>query len=85
MAGEHEDATSREQTSSASKRWSVVRHRLLPVIRGAAFWAAIVLPWIVLGLLFTGIATEEPGLFTGIVLLNLGAAVVGGEYEGARL
>jgi hypothetical protein len=55
------------------------------MVRGVGFWAAIVLPWIALGLLFTGIATEEPGLFTGIVLGNLVAAVVGGEYEGARL
>ena len=85
MASEREDAASREPTGRSPDRRSLVRRRLLPMVRGVGFWAAIVLPWIALGLLFTGIATEEPGLFTGIVLGNLVAAVVGGEYEGARL
>lgn len=77
----------REQAPSGSRMpwlWHSLRaahRRLRPAFLLVAFWGAIFLPWVVLSLLFTGIPADEPWLFTGVVIMNLAAAVVGGKYE----
>jgi hypothetical protein len=45
------------------------------------FWAAIVLPFVLLGLLGAGIAQQSPALLSGLVGANIGALVLGKEYN----
>jgi len=80
MEREREQAPNKRQPGPF-ERVKVARKRLQPVFHGVAFWGAILLPWVVIGLLFTGFAVDEPELFTGVVTLNLVSAVVGGKYE----
>jgi hypothetical protein len=81
MESEREQATGDNQSLTVWNRVSTARRRVTPVLLGVAFWSAIVLPWVVIALLYTGFAVEEPGLFTGLVMLNLTSAIVGGKYQ----
>jgi hypothetical protein len=81
MAREREQATSEKQSLTTRNRIAGASRRLTPVLLAVAFWSAILLPWIVIGLLYTGFAMDEPGLFTGLVILNLVSAIVGGKYQ----
>jgi len=54
------------------------------VISGAAFWASIALPLVVLVALLSGVATAVPLVFVGLVLLNVCCAVLGHSYTPTR-
>jgi hypothetical protein len=81
MEREREQATGENQPSPVWGRLSAARRQLVPVVRGVAFWSAILLPWVVIALLYTGFAMNEPELFTGLVVLNVVSAVAGGKYQ----
>lgn len=51
-----------------------------PVVRAAAFWGAICLPWIALFLLFTGLATSHPIIFTLVVVAASVATLAGHDH-----
>lgn len=53
---------------------------LVPAARAAAFWGAVCLPWIALFLLFTGVATRYPVLFTLVVAAAFVAAIAGHNH-----
>lgn len=53
---------------------------LAPVFRATAFWVAVALPWIALGLLFTGVATDRPVFFVLLVLVAFLSAFVGRDH-----
>jgi len=53
-------------------------------ISGAAFWASIPLPLVILAVLLSGVATTAPGALVGLVVLNVGCAVLGHSYSPPR-
>jgi len=56
---------------------------LLSPIKRIAFWTAIVLPFLHLSLLVTGLETQSTVLaFVGLVVLNVFALVVGHPHGG---
>lgn len=60
---------------------STLRTAVQYPLRLLGFWAAIVLPFVLLGLLSAGIAQQSPGLLTGVVGTNVAALVLGKEYN----
>jgi len=52
-------------------------------VRRLAFWAAVILPFVLVVLVVSGMETRlETTLFTGLLALNGIAVVVGHEHEG---
>lgn len=49
-------------------------------ISGAAFWASIPLPLVILAVLLSGAATTAPLALVGLVLLNVCCATLGHTY-----
>jgi len=54
------------------------------VVTGAAFWASIPLPLVVLAALLSGVATAAPLAFVGLVLVNVCCAALGHTYTPAK-
>lgn len=50
-------------------------------LRAIGFWTAVVLPFVLLTLIATGIAQQSPLLLTGLVTANVTALVVGRDYK----
>jgi hypothetical protein len=46
-------------------------------VQALGFWAAVVLPFVTLVLLFTGAGLERPSLLAGLLLLNVVGLVLG--------
>lgn len=56
--------------------------RLPTALKAAAFWAAVILPFVALGLLASGLETStEYVLLVGLLLVNVFALVVGHDYR----
>lgn len=53
-------------------------------VAGAAFWASIPLPLVILATLVTGAVTTAPLLVVGLVLLNVLCAAIGHTYSPNR-
>lgn len=51
------------------------------LLSGAAFWASIPLPLIILTLLVTGVVNTAPLLVGGLVLVNICCAALGHTYS----
>lgn len=58
-----------------------VRNVLELPVRAAGFWTAVVVPFVLLGLLATGIAQQSPLLLSGLVGANLLGLVLGKDYK----
>lgn len=54
---------------------------LNPAVRFVGFWSAILLPFVVLGLLAGGAPQQSPLLFVGLLAANVVALVVGNGYK----
>jgi hypothetical protein len=50
-------------------------------VRAVGFWTAVLLPFVLLGLIAAGVAQQSPLLFTGLVTANVTALVVGRDYK----
>lgn len=50
-------------------------------IQAIGFWTAVVLPFVLLALIVTGIAQQSPLLLTGLVIANVTGLIVGREYK----
>lgn len=50
-------------------------------VRAIGFWTAVLLPFVLLALVATGIAQQSPLLLTGLVVANVAALVVGRDYK----
>lgn len=50
-------------------------------LRLIGFWSAIVLPFVLLGLLAAGVAQGSPALLAGLVGANIAGLVLGREYN----
>jgi hypothetical protein len=60
---------------------STLRAAIEYPLRALAFWAAVVLPFVLLGTLVVGIAQQSPAVLTGLVSANVAALVLGKEYN----
>lgn len=55
--------------------------RLLPAVRVAGFWSAVVLPFILAGLVVTGAAVEYPVAVGMLLAMNVLGLAVGREHN----
>ncbi|MDS0284630.1 hypothetical protein [Haloarcula onubensis] len=53
-------------------------------LSGAAFWASIPLPLVILAVLLSGVATAAPAVLVGLVVLNVCCAALGHSYTPTR-
>lgn len=54
---------------------------LEPPIRVVGFWTAVVVPFVILGLLASGAAQQSPHLVVGLLVANVAGLVVGKDYN----
>lgn len=47
----------------------------------AGFWTAVLLPFVLLGLVVVGIAQQSPWLLTGLVSANVAGLVLGKDHR----
>lgn len=57
------------------------RRAALAPIRFAGFWSAVLLPMVLAPLLFSGVASQHLLQFTGLLALNVVAAIAGRNYR----
>lgn len=50
-------------------------------LRVIGFWAAVVLPFVILSLLALGVAQQSPALLTALVSANVAGLVLGQDYK----
>lgn len=70
-----------DSTADAKYGASTLRTAVEYPLRLVGFWAAVVLPFVLLGLIALGIAQQSPALLTGLVSANVAALVLGREYN----
>lgn len=70
-----------DSTAGSEYSRSVLRAAVEPPLRALAFWAAVVLPFVLLSLVALGVAQQSPALLTGLVTANVAALVFGKEYN----
>ncbi|WP_336328756.1 hypothetical protein [Halovenus sp. HT40] len=70
-----------DSTADTEYSASTLRTAVEYPLRLVGFWAAVVLPFVLLGLLALGIAQQSPALLTGLVSTNVAALVLGREYN----
>jgi len=58
-----------------------LQRTLEPALEFAGFWAAVVLPFVTLGLLATGLAGQPPLPPGGLLATNVAALVLGKDYK----
>jgi hypothetical protein len=77
-ASPYSDAAARTRQRSVASPL----HRLVgSAIRFVGFWAAIVLPFVLLTLTATGVATQHPAVAAGLVVGNLAGLRLGRNYN----
>lgn len=50
-------------------------------IRFVGFWTAVVVPFVLAGLVAAGVAQQSPALLTGLVAANVAGLVLGKDYK----
>lgn len=72
-----------ESAAGTSQRTGVpaIDHTLRPAIQFAGFWAAVVLPFVLLALITSGHVTQHPSLAAGVVAGNLLGLLLGRGYK----
>lgn len=50
-------------------------------IRFLAFWTAVVVPFVLLGLIAVGLAQQSPLLLGGLLTANVSGLVIGRDYK----
>lgn len=76
---EEREANTGREVPGAREYSSLGQHleTAAPAARAMSFWSAVCLPWVALVLLFTGVATSYPYLFTLLLVATFVAAVFG--------
>lgn len=69
-------ATSRQSVDSAD-----LRAHFRPAVHFVGFWTAVLLPFVLLTLLASGVIVELPFVAGGLLAVNLAGLVLGREYE----
>ncbi len=70
--------------SAASTRWlpaASIERVLRSPVQFVGFWAAIVLPFVLVAMLATGQATQHPSLAGGLLASNLAGLLLGRGYN----
>jgi hypothetical protein len=74
-----------ESDSGASLRRRVAAWPLqtlcLPAIRFAGFWTAVLLPFVLMAVLVSGLAAQSPSLVGGLLACNVAGLVLGRNYN----
>lgn len=70
-----------DSTASSEHSHSTLRAAVEYPLRALGFWAAVVLPFVLLGLIVAGIAQTSPVLMTGLVGANIAGLLLGREYN----
>lgn len=74
-------STSPIGSKSVPKLGAQPRRALELPMRFVGFWTAILVPFVLLGLIASGAALQSPGLFAGLLGANLAGLVVGRNYK----
>lgn len=69
-------ATSRQPVDSAG-----LHTHVRPVIHCAGFWTAVLLPFVLVTLLASGVIVEQPFVAGGLLAVNLAGLVLGRDYK----
>ncbi|WP_262177225.1 hypothetical protein [Haloarcula laminariae] len=78
----HEPSTTRLPARAADVDALVGKART--AVSGAAFWASIPLPLVILAALLSGVATAAPLVLVALVVLNVCCAAIGHSYTPTR-
>lgn len=71
-----------ESAAGAQQRSEVqILDRALQPVRFAGFWAAVVLPFVLLALVASGYATQHPDVAFGLIAGNFIGLLVGRGYK----
>ena len=71
----------RAVTSRQSLGDTALQTHFRPVVRCVAFWTAVLLPFVLVTLLASGVIVEWPFVAGGLLAVNLAGLVVGHEYN----
>lgn len=73
----------RSESAAGTRRPGVqsVERALLPVVQFVGFWTAVVLPFVLLALVATGYALQQPAVAGGLVAGNLAGLLLGRGYK----
>jgi hypothetical protein len=80
MSGEHRTRPRKQVHRSLSALLSRYYGVTPPQVRAVPFWLTVCLPWAILLLTVTGIASNRPDLLAGLVGATLLCAVLGRGY-----
>lgn len=70
-----------DSTAGSEHSHSTLRAAVEYPLRALGFWTAIVVPFVLLGLIVAGIAQTSPVLMTGLVGANIAGLLLGREYN----
>lgn len=62
-------------------RARTIQQRCLPALRFAGFWMAVLLPFVLTGLLASGYVSQYPRLVGGLLALNFLGLVLGRNHN----
>lgn len=72
------------ESTAGTQQWTEalsVDRTVRPVVEFAGFWAAVLLPFVLLALVATGQAAQEPTVASGVVAGNLVGLLLGRGYK----
>lgn len=76
------NASQLDSKSLPSPRWIGRQRRVLELpLQFVGFWTAILVPFVLLGLLASGVAQQSPLLLTALLAANFVGLVVGRNYK----
>lgn len=58
-----------------------LQESLVPPVQFLGFWTAVVVPFMLLGLITAGLATEYPLVLVGLLAVNVVGLVLGKEHN----
>lgn len=74
-------ASASEYDSLPRPAGSALRTGIVRPLQFVGFWTAVVSPFVLVGLVVRGLATQHPLLWTGLLAANLVGIVLGKEYN----
>lgn len=73
--------TSRKSASSGKPFGAQSLQKLESPARFVGFWMAVITPFVLLGLLASGVVHQSPLLLSGLLSANVGGLVLGRDYK----
>lgn len=69
------------ESTVSGRRVSESLYLFLPAVRFAGFWTAVFLPFVLVSLLVSGIATNHPFVVSMLLVLNVLGLALGRDYN----